>query len=171
MPLTPFHWGPALFIGLLLFPVLDLPALLISGVAQDIEPVCVVFFRLSLPLHGFFHSYLGASILGVLVAAAVYSLRDLFREVMGAFGLSQDHTFTRTLLTSLLGVYSHTLLDSFMHWDVRPFYPWGANPLLGVVSDRALYIFCTASFLLGLALYASRLVWRPKTRPGGPSTP
>ena len=171
MPLTPFHWGPALFIGLLLFPALDLPVLLISSVVLDVEPLCVVFFRLSLPLHGFLHSYLGASILGVAAAVAVYSLRDPFREIMRAFGLPQNPSFTRTLLTSLLGVYSHILLDSLMHGGMRPFYPWEANPLLGVVSDRALYIFCTASFLLGLALYASRLVWRPKTRPGGPSTP
>ena len=36
---------------------------------------------------------------------------------------------------ALIGAWSHLLLDSFMHEDIKPFSPFtDANPLLGVIS-------------------------------------
>jgi hypothetical protein len=86
MPFTPFHFGPALLLGLALFTVFDLPTLLIASVIPDIEPFYVMYFNVyGYPLHGFFHSYLGASILAFLVTVIVYPLRGLFGKVMALF--------------------------------------------------------------------------------------
>ena len=85
MPFTPFHWGPALLTGLL-FPLLDFSSLIVSSVAPDVEGFYVTFFRSSLPHHGLIHTYVAASIIGILVAAAMYSLRELTGKSMAIFG-------------------------------------------------------------------------------------
>ncbi|MCP8321287.1 MAG: DUF4184 family protein, partial [archaeon] len=123
MPFTPFHWGPALLIGMLLFSIFDLPALFISSVIPDLEGLLILTFHLSLPLHGFFHTYLGASILGVVTAIIVYYLYRLLRKIMALFMLDQKSSFKRILYTSLFGVYSHIFLDSFLYGEMNPFYP------------------------------------------------
>ncbi len=159
MPLTPFHWGPALLIGLLLFSVFDMPALLVSSVIPDVEPLFILMFRLSLPFHGFFHTFLGVSILGVLVAVVLYPLRGLSKKVMATFRLPQkSSSFKKLLFTSLFGVYSHILLDSFLYGEMMPFYPLEGNPFLGVVSFSGTYGFCSISFLLGFVLYIFRVI-------------
>ncbi len=68
MPLTPFHLGPALFFGLLLFPVINLPTFLIANIIVDIEPFSVLYLGLEYPLHGFFHSFLGGSIIAIILS-------------------------------------------------------------------------------------------------------
>jgi len=157
VPFTPFHLGPALFIGLLLFPILDIPSFLISSVAVDIEPFFLMF-QVSPYLHGFFRSYLGASIIGILVALIVYALRNVSHRILAAFRLPQKSSFKKILFTSLFGVYFHVFLDSFLYTDIRPFYPLEANPLYGVVQSRIIYQFCGISFLLGLLPYIYRAV-------------
>jgi len=157
MPFTPFHFGPALLIGLLFFPILDLPALLVSSVIIDIEPI-YLGFQGAPYLHGFFHSYLGASILAVFVALAVYPFRKILNRILAVFMLPQRSSFIKILAASFVGAYSHIFLDSFLYSEMQPFYPFEANPFLGVVSSRTVYSFCSVSFLLGLVLYVYRAV-------------
>lgn len=109
-------------------------------------------------LHGFFHSYLGASIIGVLVALIVYALRSVLHEILVAFRLPQKSSFKKILLTSLFGVYFHIFLDSFLYTDIRPFYPLEIKPLYGAIQSRTIYLFCVVSFLLGFLLYIYRVV-------------
>ncbi len=156
MPFTPFHWGPALLIGLLLFPLLDIPTLFISSVIIDIEPI----YLMSQPsgyLHGFFHSYLGSSILGILVAIVVFALRDSTSKIMKSFKLKQKSSFKKILFTSLFGVYSHVFLDSFLYIDIRPFYPLDINPLYNAISSAMIYQLCGISFLFVFILYAYKI--------------
>jgi len=145
-----------------LLQVFDLPLLLVSSVIPDVEPLYALTFQPSLPLHGFFHSYLGASILGVLVAVVLYPLRDLPNRIMASLRLPREvSSFKKALLTSLFGVYSHIFLDSFLYDEMMPFYPLEANPFLSVASVYIrygiVYGFCSLSFLLGFALYIYRI--------------
>jgi len=135
-----------------------MPSLLVSSVIPDVEPFYALTFQPSMPFHGFFHSYLGASILGVLVAAVLYPLRGVSSRIVTAFRLPhKSSSFRRLLLTSLFGVYSHVFLDSFLYEEMMPFYPLEANPFIGVASldarYDAMYGFCSVSFLLGFVLY------------------
>ena len=82
MPFTAFHLGPALLIGIILFPFFDLAALLISSIIIDIEPFYVLFFAQGLPLHGFFHTFLGGTIVGVIVAIILWITRGLVQELL-----------------------------------------------------------------------------------------
>ena len=59
MPFTPYHLGPGLFFGLLLFRYLDFPAFLIANIVVDVEPFLVLAFG----LHQFLHP--GEKLVGV----------------------------------------------------------------------------------------------------------
>jgi len=158
MPFTPFHWGPSSWIGLMLFKIFDFPTLLIASVIVDIEPFCVLFFNLDYPLHGFFHSFLGGSIVAVLIAIVLYRLRHRIKKIMATFKLVQDSSFKKILRTSFFGVYFHLLLDAFLYKDMKPFYPFQNNPFLGLFSSQQIYLFCSLSFLVGILFYLVKLL-------------
>jgi membrane-bound metal-dependent hydrolase YbcI (DUF457 family) len=167
VPFTPFHLGPALLFGLMLFAFLDLPTFLIANVLPDIEPFCVRFFDVSgYPLHGFFHSYLGASILALLLTAIVYPLRSSLTRIMEVFRVSQAYSFKKILFTSLVGVYFHVFLDSFLYSEMAPFYPFQGNPFFGTLSVydsySVVYGFCSIAFVLGIITYFFKIVRKAK---------
>ena len=158
MPFTPFHLGPALFLGLALSVAFDLPALLVASVIPDVEPFCVMYFRVSgYGLHGFLHSYLGSSVLAVSGGIVVYLFGDLLNRVMAAFRISRNSSFKKILFTSFAGVYSHVFLDSFLYGEMDPFYPLQGNPFPDVLSAygsySVVYGFCSIAFILGFILY------------------
>lgn len=66
MPFTPFHFGPGLLIGLV-FSFIDFPTFLIASLIVDIEPFLVLFFNFNYSLHGFFHSFLGGTIIALIL--------------------------------------------------------------------------------------------------------
>lgn len=156
VPFTPFHLGPALLSGWAFSSIFDLLTLLIASVIPDVEPFSVLVFDLSGPSHGFFHSYVGSSILAVLVAVVVYLLRDTLAKILLKFRVSQKSSFKKILFTSFSGVYSHVFLDSLLHRQMNPLYPLQGNPFVGLIPNSAygaIYGFCSISFILGIVLY------------------
>jgi len=91
-------------------------------------------------------------------------IRRSFSPVLAFFKIEQKSSFKSILLASLAGVYGHILLDSRMHWDIRPFYPLDINPLLNrsMLAWLELEMLCMWSFIGGVFIYAIRLflVWR-----------
>jgi len=158
MPFTPFHLGPALFFGLLLFRYLSFPVFLVANVIVDIEPFLVLFLGLHYPLHGFFHSLLGGTILGAVVAVGIYFMRDWLNKILVVFRVQQKSSFTKILYTSILGVYFHIFLDSFLYDEMNLFYPILGNPLFNIVRSSIVYEFCTVSLIFGLILYVYRFI-------------
>jgi membrane-bound metal-dependent hydrolase YbcI (DUF457 family) len=167
MPFTPYHLGPGLFIGLLFLAFIDFPTFLVASVIVDVEPFLVLAFNLNYPLHGFFHSFLGGTLVAVPLALVMYRIRDKFSPLLSFFKLEQKISFKRVLAAALFGIYIHILLDSRGYTDIQPFYPSAYNPLLttGVSAGLDSYIFCIWSFVGAAIIYGIRLVlaWK-KTR-------
>ena len=163
MPFTPFHLGPALLIALLLFRILDLPSFLLASVIVDVEPFLVMLLGLNYPLHGFFHSFLGGSIVAFVLALAMLKLRPSISRVMSLLRLKQTISPGRVWTASFLGLYIHLLLDSPLYPGMRPFYPLDTNPLLSSSTfiGFEIYTACTICFLTGIFLYAYRAL-RPQ---------
>lgn len=157
MPFTPFHLGPAIFIGLLFFQYLDLPSLLVSSVAPDVEGLYIVVFRPFMSHHSLIHTYVVASVISVIVALVMYYLKGLTGKMMKQFGLHQDSSFKKILYSSILGAYSHIFLDSFLYPEMNPFYPLLGNPFIGIASEYITYMtvygLCGLLFLIGMILY------------------
>ena len=169
MPFTPFHWGPSSALGISLRQLFDLPTLLVACVIVDIEPFCVLTFGLPYPLHGFFHSFLGASLAGVAVALAMNSFKKPLRLLSAPFKLAQESSFLKILGTSLFGVYSHVLLDAPLYHDIRPFYPLEQNPFYQLFKPQIVYRFCALSFGVALLAYVIRLMMPKKATNQAPT--
>lgn len=155
MPFTPFHFGPGAAISLPLNRYLDIPAFLLANVAVDIEPLMVMLFRLSYPLHGYAHSFLGAALVCVISGFVLYGFRGFVIECMDRFfKKGYEATRTKLVLSSVLGGWFHVFLDSMIYHDIMPFYPIKANPFLGMVGLGSVYIICALSFIPAAVFYA-----------------
>ncbi|MCW4020286.1 MAG: hypothetical protein NWF14_03540 [Candidatus Bathyarchaeota archaeon] len=166
MPLTPFHFGPGLLVGLLLLSFIDFPTFLIASVIVDIEPILVLALSLGYPLHRFFHSFLGGTLAALILVVAMTKIRDQFSPLLSVFKLEQKTSFKGIALASFSGVYIHVLLDSQMHADMQPFYPLDFNPFLssGSLPGLGVTMACVWCFFGAVAVYAFMLfmVWRQR---------
>jgi membrane-bound metal-dependent hydrolase YbcI (DUF457 family) len=160
MSFTPYHFGPGLLIGLLFLNFIDFPTLLIASVILDVEPFLVLVFNLDYPLHGFFHSFLGGTIVALILTVIMAKGRKYLTPILSFFKIGQKISFTRILLASLIGIYIHILLDSPIYTDIRPFFPLNLNPFY--LSDNLyrviILIICVLSLLAGLIFYAVKLI-------------
>ena len=168
MPVTPFHLGPALLLGLIFFNYLDFPTFLVANVIIDVEPILVMFLGLNYRLHGFFHSFLGGSIAALILILVMIKIRASLSSLLRFFKLEQEPSFNRILIASFLGIYIHILLDSRMHLDIMPFYPFDLNPFLNrsMLGDVEVYMLTAWCFLGAAITYVARLflIWKKGTK-------
>ncbi|MDO6423805.1 metal-dependent hydrolase [Saccharophagus degradans] len=154
MPFTPVHMGP----GILLKAVLQGSfSLMVFGWAQivmDIQPLLVLVTGEG-HLHGFSHTYVGASLLAIFAAVT-----GKYLAPFGLFVLRIPRTKGIVFrwwvvgLSAFIGCFSHVVLDSIMHADMQPFYPFAPNnPMLKSISVEALHKLCLYSGLAGAAIY------------------
>ncbi|MFW9848743.1 MAG: hypothetical protein ACFFF4_06365 [Candidatus Thorarchaeota archaeon] len=169
MPFTPYHFGPALLAGVLLFPYFDLVAMLVASVILDIEPMLVLFLNLGGPLHGITHTYLMATIVSFIVTGVLWVLRKPMAFFAEIFGIIQEPRKVRILAASLFGTYSHVFMDSFLYVEMNPLFPILGNPFLGLIASSLIYQFCLYCGLIGLVLYFVRF-WILKKEPGAQNT-
>jgi membrane-bound metal-dependent hydrolase YbcI (DUF457 family) len=155
MPFTPYHLGPGLFVGLLFLSFIDFPTFLVASVIVDLEPFLVLALNLNYPLHGFFHSFLGGTLVAVPLALVMYRIRGNFSSLLSFFKLEQKMSFKRVLAAALSGIYIHILLDSRGYTDIQPFYPSAVNPFLasGPLAGLDSAFFCVWSFIGAAVIY------------------
>ncbi len=153
MPFTPYHFGPGLLLGMILLPITNVTILLVASVILDIEPIVILLFNLNLPLHYVFHSYLGATIVAVLLALVAWPFRNLIDSIQKAFNINQTITMSRFLLSALIGTYSHVFLDSFLYPEMNPFLPIIGNPFVGLYPLLWIYRICVYSGAAGILLF------------------
>jgi membrane-bound metal-dependent hydrolase YbcI (DUF457 family) len=154
MPVTPFHFGPGAALHALAPRQLSFLAFCAANVAIDLESLYNLVQGRH-PVHAFFHTYGGAT----LVALAVVTLFWLLRRA--GLRLLPGLTLRCVGVGAVLGAWTHVLLDSVMHHDIRPLMPLSsANALLGVVSLELLHLACVASFPLALLWMGGRTLWR-----------
>lgn len=128
---------------------------------MDIQPLIVLITGEG-HLHGFSHTYLGATLLAVFAAVTGKYLSELGLWILGIAtntSFAEPKTAIKirwwiAFLSAFIGSYSHVYLDSIMHGDVEPFFPITlANPFLGLISVSLLHKICMYSGLLGAAIY------------------
>ncbi|WP_082615511.1 DUF4184 family protein [Acidovorax sp. Root267] len=167
MPFTPFHMGAGLAAKALAGRHFSVLTFGIAQLAMDIEPL-VGMLRGAPVLHGPTHTYLGAVPIACVTAAlAPWLCRPLLRrwnqEVlhyrMPWLQESERWSPQVVLASALAGTFSHVLLDSVMHLDIRPWAPWSdTNGLYAAISLSALHLLCVAG-MAGGALGWVALQW------------
>lgn len=159
MPITPFHFGPGAALTALAPRRTSFLAFCATNVAIDVESgINLALHRW--PVHAFCHSVVGASLVAAAVVAGFFALRALDARWRLPNPLDwRGLTKSAVAGGAVLGAWTHVLLDSVMHRDIRPLGPWTeANPLLGVVPLGALHLACVGLGVAG----AAGVLWRKR---------
>ena len=154
MPFTPLHMGPGILIKSLLQSSFSLMVFGWAQIIMDIQPL-VVLLTGEGHLHGFSHTYVGASLLAVFSAFTGKYLSEFGLLILG---ISRNNPikirWVVVFISAFIGTFSHVFLDSIMHADVQPFYPISSkNNLLGVLSVEAIHKLCLYTGLVGAGIY------------------
>ncbi|MFH1234721.1 MAG: metal-dependent hydrolase [Candidatus Diapherotrites archaeon] len=156
MPSTPFHFGPALLLGLLFFGIIHLPTFLIANALPDLEPLYVILScGWACVHHGILHSFLVGSLAAIVLAVIMLAIDKYVRKITALFKLEQTATKKSVFLAAFAGVYLHIFLDSILYSDVLPFYPLANNPFhIGTAEAyAAVYGACAVLFAAGIVFY------------------
>ena len=137
----------------------------LTNILIDCE-VLYYLFTTGIPSHKLFHTFFGVTLIGIFVG--------LFCKPICEFGLRlwnktlrmQKFSWSRTEITiqkfaawsgALIGAYSQLILDSIMHRDMSPFFPFSDyNGLQGIISVGSLHDLCTGLFVLGILIFVVR---------------
>lgn len=173
MPFTPLHMGPGLAIKAVAGRYFSLMVFGFSQVAMDVEPL-VRIIRGDAVLHGFIHTYLGATLIAlvsVVVGRPVCQLllnywrRDPRFPFLTWLRGPTLISWRATIAGAFVGTYSHVFLDSIMHSDMQPFAPVSnANSLIHVISVDELHVLCVLGGALGALLVFAVFLVRRGTR-------
>jgi len=125
-----------------------------TQIVMDIQPLIVLITGEG-HLHGFTHTYIGASILAVLAALTGKYLSQIGLWRLGITpSMHTSIAWWVVFVSAFIGSFTHVFLDSVMHSDVQPFYPLTINnPFLGIISVGMLHNICLYSGLVGAAIY------------------
>jgi membrane-bound metal-dependent hydrolase YbcI (DUF457 family) len=158
MPFTPYHFGPAGFVGLVFRKYIDLPLFVLANVIIDVE---VLFAPGRFPHRLWhFHTLLIGTIVGALFGLALYPLRGIFQWLMNLLRLSYKPTLLKMTISGALGACFHVFIDSIYHWDVQLLWPnQNARPLWNIISQSNVKIICLAFWLAAIVLYLI-LLWQ-----------
>jgi len=157
MPLTPFHLGPTLLLGVLLYRWLDLPTLLAGSVIVDVRAALIVFGPFDGPVHGILTTFAGGTIIALVTGAAVLVLPQSVQSVLNYTRLADTTSASASFGAAIVGVYSHIVLDSLLYTDTHPFYPSAWNPFfIDGVRFIPVYGGCALAGVLGLSMFAVR---------------
>ena len=159
MPLTPFHFGPGGAIHVLAPQRISFLAFCVSNVLTDCETLYFILSR-QYPLHRFFHTYVGAAVMAVLTVQLFVAAKLLARPLRLPNALRwRDLTVLPVAAGAVIGTFSHVLLDSIMHPDVRPFAPLSdANPLLRIIPLELLHMACVVAGSLAVGVILLRFM-------------
>ena len=164
MPLTPFHFGPSASVAFPLKKYLDIPVFVFANVVIDLEPLTVMVFNLLYPIHGFFHTLLGGIFIGAILGLVAYTIKNFLKRIMNIFHLNYNPKLSIMIFSGVLGFWFHIFIDSFMHADIKPFYPSSYNPFYQIISTPNLYLICAAFFIPAIIFYIKDVLAHNKSK-------
>ena len=162
MPFTPLHMGPGLLTKAILQSSFSLMIFGWSQIIMDIQPLLVMVTGRG-DLHGISHTIIGATVIAIFSAITgkyfseyvfVWLDKDFTEFQKSIFDLPKFISYKVAFLSAFIGTYSHVLLDSLMHSDLRPLFPISDNnALLNLTSYKGLNGICVYSGAVGTILY------------------
>jgi len=123
MPFTPYHFGPSGFIALAFRKWIDVPVFVLANVVVDIEVLVIRILGLGYPVHRYCHTLLIGAVVGVAWGLAAYPFRGVFKRLMDLIRIPYRTGLLKMLISGMLGVWLHVLIDGVYHYDVRLFWP------------------------------------------------
>jgi membrane-bound metal-dependent hydrolase YbcI (DUF457 family) len=157
MPFTPYHFGPSGFIGLVFGKWIDLPVFVLANVVVDVEVLLVEMLGLGWPVHRYCHTLLIGAVIGAIWGVAAYPLRHLFKKMMRVFYIPYKTSLRKMVISGVLGVWLHVLIDGAYHSDVRVFWPhktiWLQQVMHGRITREQIETICILFFIAAFVVY------------------
>jgi len=146
MPFTPYHFGPSGFFALVFRKYLDIPVFLLSNIIIDTGV-------LLLGRHLYTHTLLLGAVIGIVWGIAAYPLRHFFKKIMQTFLLPYQTNLWKMIVSGILGIWLHVIIDGIYHWDVKVFWPGSSRPLYRLISEGHMKIISLCFFIPAIVLY------------------
>lgn len=173
MPFTPLHMGAGMAAKAAAPRHFSLVVFGLTQVALDLE-VLWHMVRWDLPLHRFWHTLFGATLLAVGFTLAGKPVSEAIKRIWNRIAtrcrdanlsVAVPTTWTAAATGAWFGAWSHLLLDSLYHPDIEPLAPWSqTNPLRGRLTPGTVDLGCLILGIVGLAWF----LWRKRGR--GPAS-
>lgn len=162
MPLTLFHLGPGLALGLPLRRHIHAPTFIFANVICDFEPLLVLLLNLDYPLHGYLHTFLLAAPTGMIFGYIMFLLERPLRPLYKVTLLeTSDNLGLRSfVIAGGLGTALHVLFDTPLYSDIRPFFPATINPIYNPTLTFDIYTLCVIMGAFGITYYIATLLPR-----------
>ena len=164
MPITPYHFGPSVFVGLTFRKWLDIPVFVLANVIVDIE----VLFNHHWPIHRYFHTLLIGAVVGAIWGIAAYPLRHFFEKIMQMLRIPYQTSLWKMAVSGVLGVWLHVVIDAIYHWDVQIFWPSKAKPLWQLINQGQVKIVCIGFLVAAAVAYAFAVASYMKQKKANP---
>ena len=157
MPFTPVHFGPGGLLAVATRDSVSFLAFCATNVLIDVESLYNMVTHQS-RIHTFFHTYIGATLVAAVVVLAFLPARWLAMRLPRWPILAwRELPVMAVAAGSLLGAWSHVLLDSVMHSDITPLAPFSdRNGMYGLVPLGVFHAGCLLAGLVALAWWAFR---------------
>lgn len=167
MPFTPFHFGPGALVNVIAPARVSFLGFCAANIVIDLESL---YFLLAgqMHVHRFLHTYVGATLVTGLVLVMFVALK----KAASRWRLPNTFEWQKlvplpVLIGAALGSYSHIVLDSIMHQDIRPLWPFSpSNGLYLLMSIDQLQMFCMACAAMAAMVMVVRWVFKKKSAPG-----
>lgn len=154
MPVTPYHFGPSCLIGYVFRKWIDFPVFVLANVVIDFEVLIIAYFHLGWPIHRYAHTFLLGAVVGILWGCLAYLIKPVLKLGMDILRINYQPHFFKMVISGILGIWLHVLLDSIYHFDVRPFWPKTIfNPLWGKLSHSQIELLCIICGIIFAILY------------------
>jgi len=165
MPFTPLHMGPGMALKAAIPRHFSIVVFGLTQIALDLE-VLWYLIRWDPPLHRFWHTYLGATIIAVVMTGlgkpASQRITMLWNRIAAKcsdadLSVTVRTTWLSSFTGAVLGAYSHILIDSLSHPDIEPLQPWSpSNRLRGVIDPHVVEMLCVLLGIVGIVWFLMR---------------
>ncbi len=158
-PFTIFHLGPAIILGYPIKSTIHWPTLIITSLIVDVEPLLVIIFGLTYPLHGYLHTFIAGVVLGSLLGILMWLFKDLNNLFKTLLLVTKDeYPLSSYVIAGITGWELHVLLDSPLYSDIRPLYPLTTNPLYNPSMNLLINKLCIYLTIIGITIYLIHLL-------------
>ena len=166
MPLTPYHLIAGVAAKSIEPRYFSWTVFSLANICIDSESL-YYFITTGIAYHKLFHTWIGATFIAIICAILGRYICEFFLKIWNEIILNKKYTpnlqrfhtdtnisNTSAWLSAFIGAYTHIFLDSFLNYDMKPYFPFSEkNHLLEIISKENIHLVCIALFFLGTIIY------------------
>ena len=173
MPVTPLHLGPGIALKSIASRHVSFTIFAFTQIVIDIEAL-FYFAQNEGHMHRHLHTFLAAAIVAAVCAVIGRPICQwLLKKWNGHLSFKQKQwlyvephiSLKAAIWGAALGAFSHIVLDSIMHGDIKPFLPFSdKNGLYHILTLDQLDMLCVLSGIIGILILIGLFTLRKRRK-------